>query len=124
LPARADWNRLENELKRFNPNSETDFQPRMDTDAHGWEPQRGAEGARISPEVLEETEGGETRMAREHQAPHVAQIFNLPCRGFAIRKASADAARFGTSHVPPGATRRYSRVQLCATMVAASAELG
>jgi hypothetical protein len=44
----------------------------------------------------------------------VAQIFNLPYRGFSIRNGPSHFTRWLFSD-PPNAIRRYGRVQLCAT---------
>jgi len=45
----------------------------------------------------------------------VAQIFNLPYRGFAIRKGSKTLKPLEGADSQPNAIRRDSRVQLCAT---------
>jgi hypothetical protein len=49
----------------------------------------------------------------------VAQIFNLLFRGISFCAAFAGATDSTRSDVLPIANRRYSRVQLCATLVAA-----
>jgi hypothetical protein len=50
----------------------------------------------------------------------VAQIFNLLYRGFATRGTAAEAGALERPNALPIADRRHSRVQLCATWVAAS----
>jgi len=45
----------------------------------------------------------------------VAQIFNLPYRGFVIGRASDRSHAPGFPSVSQSATLRYSRLQVCAT---------
>src|SRR5262245_50949600 len=58
------------------------------------------------------------------RAEAVAQIFNLLYRGFATRRPSANlVASFQASGLPT-ASRRYSRLQICATGFAPAREEG
>jgi hypothetical protein len=60
------------------------------------------------------------RSPREFSGARVAQIFNLLYRRFSTCGARDKSGVQGGSCVLPIANRRYSRVQLCATLVAAS----
>jgi hypothetical protein len=53
------------------------------------------------------------------EAANVAQIFNLLYRRLGVGRAPEVAERSETSNAPQIANLRYSRVQLCATWVAA-----
>jgi hypothetical protein len=46
----------------------------------------------------------------------VAQISNLPYRRFAICGAGEILKRFEMAEALPGATRRYGRLKICATL--------
>ncbi len=48
---------------------------------------------------------------------NVAQIFNLPYRGIEFCGAMKSSGGLNQCYNPPSATRRYSRVQLCATIL-------
>ena len=60
------------------------------------------------------------QLRHEFQAPPgpVAQIFNLLYRRLVVGRAREVVARAETSNAPQIANLRYSRVQLCATLVA------
>ena len=45
----------------------------------------------------------------------VAQIFNLPYRGFAIGRVPASSRPLGRADAPQNSILRHGRVQLCAT---------
>jgi hypothetical protein len=61
-----------------------------------------------------------TKAQRPKDASNVAQIFNLPYRRIAFCGAFASATLPLGSEALPITNRRYGRVQLCATLVAAS----
>jgi hypothetical protein len=50
----------------------------------------------------------------------VAQVSNLPYRGFPIRPPSFSPKRQDSSNGLPTGSRRYSRLETCATLIAAS----
>ena len=57
----------------------------------------------------------ENQTGLTRRPPGVAQIFNLLYRGRAVRKAVKAPDVTGVGHALPSATRRYSRIQFCAT---------